>query len=258
MKMRRFFALLLVIVLMLAGCGEDVFDDTALRADAEVLMAAFLNDDYDGCFAVVENAVSDGELRQIFPAIVEELRDLGEYEMTAVGWNRKITGDRDQKSVNYLVSGEGGKYYLSVTKVEGIEGLAGFQISAAEADAEPTRQAGPVNWIVTIIGFAVLGFVIWMVVDCVRRKMKRKWLWIPLVLLGSVVLTLALRDGGMNFRYNIGLYLGVSSLVNYQAGGFMLKLYIPLGAIVYFMKRKQLTAAEEPVQEISNGEEAEG
>lgn len=250
MKLRRFLAVLLVLALMLAGCTEEMIDDSAIRADAEVLLAAFMNDDYDACRAVVDASVADADLEAIFPAIAAELADLGDHEMTVVGWNKKLTGDQDQLTVQYLVSGEGGKYYLYVTEVDGLEGLAGFQIAEAEADAEPTDPAGPVHRVFTVVGIAVLCFVAWMVIDCARRKMKRKWLWIPLIVLGAVILTFTVRDGGMSFRYNIGFYLGLTSLATYAAGGFQVKLFIPVAAIVYFLKRKQLTITEESVVQV--------
>lgn len=254
MKLRKFLALLLVLVLMLAGCSE-VFDDSAIRADAEVLLTAFINDDYDACRAVVNAYVADEDLQAIFPSIAEVMKELGAYEMTAVGWNKKVSDGESLKSVQYLITGEAGKYYLYVSTVDGQEGIAGFQISAAEEDAAPTTPAGPVHYVFTAVGFAVLGFVAWMVIDCALRKMKRKWLWIILILMGCLLLTFTMQDGSVNFKFNIGLYLGVTSLTTFAAGGFKVQLYIPVAAIVYFFKRKELTAKEEPAVQIV--EEAE-
>lgn len=255
MKLRKILAVLLVLVLMLAGCSEEMFDDSAVRADAEVLLAAFVNDDYDACRAVVNGYVADEDLQTIFPSISEVMKELGEYEMTAVGWNKKVSDGQSLKSVQYLITSESGKYYLYVTTVDGQEGIAGFQISAAEEDAEPTTPAGPVHYVFTAVGFAVLGFVAWMVIDCALRKMKRKWLWIILILMGCLLLTFTMQGGSVNFKFNIGLYLGVTSLTTFAAGGFKVQLYIPIAAIVYFFKRKELTTKEEPTVKVI--EEAE-
>lgn len=246
MKLRRFVVLLLVLALMLAGCGgAEVLDDSAVRGHADALMGAFLADDYDACRAIVAPSVADTDLQGIFPAITAELADLGAYEMTAVGWNKKLTGGQDQTTVQYLVSGEGGKYYLFATVIEGVEGLAGFQIAEAEADAEPTEPDGLIHRVVMAFGILILVFVAWMVIDCARRPMKRKWLWMLLIILGAVVLSLSFRDGGVSFRYQLGLYLGLTSLTTYPAGGFMVRLFVPVGAIVYFLKRKQLGVDKE-------------
>lgn len=256
MKLRKFLAVLLVLVLMLAGCdAAEMIDDSAIRADAVVLLESFVNDDYDACRAVVNAYVTDEDLEAFFPAIAAELKDLGAYEMTAVGWNKKMSNGETLTSVQYLISGESGKYYLNVYVEEGMEGIAGMQISSAEEDAAPTTPAGPVHYVFTAVGLAVLGFVAWMVIDCALRKMKRKWLWIILILMGCLLLTFTMQDGSVNFKFNIGLYLGVTSLTTFAAGGFKVQLYIPIAAIVYFFKRKELTAKEEPAVQIV--EEAE-
>ena len=244
MKLRRFFAVLLVLVLVLAGCSEAI-DDSEIRADAVVLLESFVDNDYDACRAILDESVSDSDLQGIFEPIHTALAELGAYEMTAVNWKRQGSGDQDVTAIQYLIESGSGKYYLSVSKLAGREGLAGFQVEQAAEDAEPTTPIGPVHWVFTGIGVAVFGFVIWMVVDCARRKMKRKWLWLPLILLGMVILTFTMQDGGFSFRFNIGLYLGITELTTFAAGGFRAKLYVPLAAIVYFLKRKQLTIGEE-------------
>lgn len=257
MKLRRIFTLLLVLVLVLAGCSEAI-DDSAIRADAQVLLESFVANDYDTCRAILDDSVSDAELEGIFGAIHAELADLGGYEMTAVAWNRKISDGQDVTAIQYLIEAEGGKYYLDVSKLAGQEALAGFQISAAAQDAEPTSPTGPAHWVFTAIGAAVMIFVIWMIVDCARRQMKRKWLWLPLILLATVILTLTMRSGNVSFNFNIGLYLGMTNLTTFARGGFKLMIYVPLGAIVYFFKRKDLTI--QPAPEVLPAEEvyAEG
>ena len=48
---------------MLAGCdAAEMIDDSAIRADAMVLLESFVNDDYDACRAVVNGYVTDEDL----------------------------------------------------------------------------------------------------------------------------------------------------------------------------------------------------
>lgn len=247
MKLKKWFAAVLALMLLLTGCSavSEAIDDSAIRADAEVLLESFVADDYDTCRAVLDENVTDEDLESIFPAIHNVVKELGSYEMTAVAWDRKISNEQDVTAIQYLIEGESGKYYLSVSKLAGQEGLSGFQIEGAEADAEPTTPAGPVHWVFMAIGAAVMIFVIWMVVDCARRKMKRKWLWLILILCVTVLLTLTMRGGNVGFNFRIGLYLGMTSLTTFARGGFKLMIYVPLGAIVYFFKRKDLSLKEE-------------
>ncbi len=251
MKLRKWIVALLVLVLVLSGCNSvsEVIDDSDIRTDAQALLEAFVADDYAACRALLDENVTDADLESIFPAIHHALEELGAYEMTAVNWDRKITNEQNVTAIRYLIEGGSGKYYLTVSKLAGREGLSGFQITDAEADAEPTTPTGPIHWVFTAIGAAVLIFVIWMFVDCARRKMKRKWLWLPLILLGTVLLTLTMRGGNMAFNFKIGLYFGMTSLTTFARGGFKVMLYVPLGAIVYFYKRRDLTIRPEQAPE---------
>lgn len=251
----KILAVFLVLALLLTGCSETV-DDSVLRADAEVLLSTFLEKDYDTCRGIVRRGISDANLQGIFDDICRELEGLGTYEMSAVAWNRKMSEGHDVTSVQYLVESEVGKFYLSVAREENVPGLAGFQFSEAAADAESVTPAGPAHWAFIAVGGAVIGFVIWMIVDCTRRRMKRKWLWMPLILLGTLILTLTMGQGGMNFRFQIGLYLGITNLITFARGGYRVMLYLPLGAIVYFAKRKVLTAQGEEEDHAEGEEEA--
>ena len=85
-------------------------------------------------------------------------------------------------------------------------------------------------------------------------------LWLLAILLGSVAFRLSYASGSINFRTNFGINLSLSSLTRYGDGSFVLSLIIPIGAIVYLIKRKQLqpknaevmSAAQEP-EETQNG-----
>ena len=262
MKLKRLLAVLLVLVLMLSACSElsEAIDDTAIRTEAEALLTAFVRKDYAACRTLVSQDVSDAELEDILEAIHTEVKDLGSWEMTAVAWRRAMSEGKDVTTIQYLVSGEGGKYYLDVAKLADTQGLSGFQITEAEADAEATTPSGLVHRVFTVVGFLTMIFALWMAVDCARRKMRFKWLWLPLIVLGMIVLTLTMKDSDMSWRFNVGLYLGMTNLKTFAAGGFRATVYVPLAAIVYFFKRKDLTEKsvienlpEEPVQ--TEGEE---
>ena len=80
------------------------------------------------------------------------------------------------------------------------------------------------------------------------------------ILLGAVVFRLSYSAGSINFRLNFGINLSLSSLIRYGNGSFALNLLIPVGAIVYLIKRKQLPPRkaevmpeEQETEETQNG-----
>lgn len=257
MKKNRIIVLLLILALVLTGCTE-MIDDSAVRPDAEKLVEAFVQGDYQTCRMYLNEYVSDEDLQQFFPAISAELADLGEYTMTVVNWEFHTKNGETTSGYRYQIDGEGGSYYLDLTVLDGTPGFAGCFVSLAEDAAAPQTTWGIVNWLFLAVGLVGLAFVIWMVVDCAKRKMKRKWLWILLILFLTILLTFTTNESSSNFRFNLGAFLGVTGITTYASGAFEVNVYIPIGALVYFFKRRALTLPEPaPVEEMSNGEETE-
>ena len=238
--MKKFVVLFLVLALLLTGCTE-ITDDPAIRADAEVLLNAFVAADFDACRSVVGANVSDADLQNIFEPVCAELAGLGAYEMTAVAWKRTVSDGSDVTVIQYLIQGEGGNFYMDVAKNAGESGLGGFQFSAAAANAEPTTAMGTVHYMFAFLGAALIVFTGWMALDCFRRNVKYRWLWIVLILLGMAMFTFTMTDGSLRWNFAVGLHLGMTKLDTFATGGFRFTAYIPVAAIVYFFKRKSLT-----------------
>ena len=144
-------------------------------------------------------------------------------------------------AIRYLVTAGSLRFHLEVTKVEGEPGLAGFHVSPAENAGPAEVSAGVMGWVFTGLGVAAWGFVLWMVVDCLRRKMKHKWLWLLTILLVWMVFSLSLFQGKASIHFNFGVLIGLSRLSVFADGSRALYLYLPLGAVSYFFTRKKLT-----------------
>lgn len=90
---------------------------------------------------------------------------------------------------------------------------------------------------VLYIGFIVLAFVV-----CLRtRNLKRKWLWAIISLLGAGEILFNWTTGAwqfklLNFGFNISAFMPATP---YTA--VILKFYIPVGGILFFIKRLTLT-----------------
>lgn len=256
MRKNRLLALLLAMVLVLAGCAESI-DDSAIRAEAAAVMDGMIAGDYDVCRANISSRITDGELIEAFGQLSPNMARLGEYELKLVEWKRNVSNGVDQTAIRYLVTTEQGNYQLDVTKIAGETGLVGFFISDAQEETLRTAEPmGLTHWLFLAAGLAASAFVIWMVVDCARRKIKRKWLYILMILLATVLLTVSMENGSFNLRFNIGLYFGTTGLTTYTDGDFLAQIYVPVGALVYFFKRKTLTQTEEEYGE-EKMEEAE-
>lgn len=246
--------LILVLAVFLSSCGVD-FDDSAIRQEAAAVLDGLIAGDYDAVRDGLSSQITDSDLRAVFASLSREMEGLGEYEISPQEW--RITNQDGVKltAIRYLVTAGQTRFVIDVTKVEGEQGISGFHVRPAEAAGPAKMSAGAIGWAVTGVGIAAWVFVLWMVVDCLRRKMKRKWLWVPLILLLFMGFHLSLIQGNAAFRVNFGLLLGLSNLTAYSDGSRALTLYLPLGAIAYFLNRSKLTR-KEPVAEVEHEMEA--
>ena len=111
-----------------------------------------------------------------------------------------------------------------------------------------------INQIMLILAISIPLFCLFALVQCIRTKVKRKWLWILFILFafGSVSLnwsTSDLRIGLLNFQL-----LGSGLRGQGMGGPRVLTVAFPLGAIWFLLKRKALTLAPTPKETPSDTE----
>ena len=85
-----------------------------------------------------------------------------------------------------------------------------------------------------------MAFTIWMFVDCLRCKMKYKFVWAILTVFG-IALNLTVGET-FSFSFHIGLFVQMSTVqVDPGLVAVVTKLVIPVGAILYLCLRKKFT-----------------
>ncbi len=261
--MKRIVCILVLLALLLTGCGprELNIDDSEFRPSATAMLDGLLEGDYAACRAVMTRQVDDASLRAAVEQMSGLLAEVESYSLTPVGWNKKVTNGTGMSSLRYEMQTEAGDYYVELVLVEGVDGLAGFHITPIEhttvtGNPGTMKGADALQWLVLLFGVAEYGFVIWMAVDCLRRKPKAKVGWLLLILLISSIFTLTITSGRLSFNFNFGIYLHLSTLLKDSAGAIQLKLFVPLGAIVYWFRRKKLySPVEEQPAELGEDEE---
>lgn len=216
-----------------------------------------INDDYDDAYAMVEATVIDAEFREYWNQMQYVVDGAENYEIEQIGWNVNTTNGVTTSTTAHQVYFDNGKTILfRVTTQEGIEGIAGIYFSDATEFLNDTETFVPTTRIVLIVySVLAIAFCIWMLVDCIRRKIKRKPLWIILILVG-ISFTVTVGETSA-FKFMIGLMLQGSSVVaDPSILSVVIKLVVPVGAIVYLCLRKKLTAVPESVDSPDGTSEA--
>jgi hypothetical protein len=125
--------------------------------------------------------------------------------------------------------------------------IIGFHVNAMDQSLETRNRFGLVGkttlqYAVLVAAIASVALSIYACVLCVRTKMqRRKWLWILATLLGIGKLSVDWATGNWGFQL-LSLQLLSASAVAAPYGPWYIAASIPLGAIIFLIKRKSLTA----------------
>lgn len=258
---RRFSLIILVMALLLFFAGCSVKDDPEIRADVESFLGALRSGDADAAYALVYSGIGQEEFDTAFAQMHGMVSDLDNYELTPIQYNYSKKNSIEQIQLAYRLTSADSAFLVTATSVQGYDGLVGFYITPEEQTTlhytgtlSQMQGANAAQWIVLAIGALTWVYTIWLIVDCCRRKIRRKPLWI-LILLCCVLFTVSMGNGSMGIRFNIGLYLKLSSLIRYGNGAWELGLMFPVGAIVYHALRRKLTIQHEDAPPLPQPEE---
>ncbi len=232
-------ALILLVTLISCTPDMDVGNNTEL---ADQFMDHVIADDYDAAYGMVKATVTDPDFRAYW-ATVQTVADGAEtYEMKQIGWNLNRSNGVTTRTTAYQAELDNGRtVLLRVVTQDGIEGIAGIHFSDITYFLASTEAFVPtVRVILWVVSALAMAFTVWMLVDCLRRKMKYKVVWAILIFF-CLCFTFTVGETS-NFSFNVGLFFQTSSI---EADPGLLavvtKLVIPVGAILYLCLRKKFT-----------------
>lgn len=169
-----------------------------------------------------------------------------------------LGGDTRSKAVNIAYQwNSSDKWYagnISWKEVDGSKTVNAINISLLPASLEQTNafnlfQKGVLHWIFLFLGASALCLSVVALVVCIRTKIpKRKWLWILFIVAGVGQLTLNWTTGDMHLNVFASQFFGVGVFRPNAYAAWMVTISLPLGAIVFLMRRKKL--ADFKVQEL--------
>jgi len=247
-KLRVALVLLSVLLLIcsLTACVNEE-TESRMRGHCETVLDALLAGDTEAAYAVLTAAGSREEFDAFCVQVLPMLEGVESYELKQTGWHVYTENGVTDTTLTYLMTcSNGAQYLVEVSESSDTAGLTGFFLNSPQAEME---NAAPIalRTVFLVFSLAVLAFCIWMIVDCVRRKVRYKALWIILILVGfSLTVTL----GGGNFHLNgtVGLVAATSTItLNAMTAVSVTTVTVPVGAVIYFLLRRRLTTpAVEP------------
>lgn len=238
-KVKLSFSILLIITLLSLVCSCTTNEqDACAEALTVSILDGFIANDYDAIHAIFNGIADDRELESFYGAVYDLLKDAQSYTLEQIGWHTSVDDGVSSYSVTFEMTTDIGEIFVIETSLyEDDNSLYGFTITPYSTNAASTIALRPFQIAFLVITLISTAFSIWMIVDCARRKIRKKALWIIIILLSaSLICTLGTDPG---FETSLSLILPLSS-VSIENLSTEFNLTIPLGAIIYFFIRKRL------------------
>lgn len=236
---KRIFALFSVFLTLLcllfaSGCSASEHDAIGITRE---FIDSIIADDYDTAFSYFADT-DKASFDDFYSRMRSKLEGVRSYTLDYTSSSRKI-----ENGVSYyyftfeLIAEETGfsieTYFDQNDKLHTVNFLPKTALSS--------REIKPYKMVSAAFSLAAIGFCVWMIVDCAKRNVRKKALWILLVLAGFAF------NITFGYRFNIGfsfvLALPISS-VSSDSLCTSLRMALPFGAILYCMLRKKMTVPQ--------------
>jgi hypothetical protein len=151
---------------------------------------------------------------------------------------------------SYKVETDNGSTLLFTVKTaKEFEGIYAVNFYDATDFINDTDRLIPtLNVVFIVISLLAIGFTLWMIIDCIRRNIRRKVLWIILNFIGLLFSFTFNYGGDVNFNFTIGLILRFSNITaDIWTASVKASIVLPIGSLIYFLVRKKYTL--KPVSE---------
>ena len=249
MKRKLFSAILLLFaaLLLFSACNNIPQETEKARELTEQFIDAVIANDPDTAYAVLTKEADPERFSQVFPQMVALFDGTENYTIKQNGWHTSLNNGVQTTTMTYALETDKEKVLIiQSTLVEGYEGLYRINFSDTEWVTTKSKELMPLNAALIVFSLAAMAFSIWMLVDCIKRKVSKKPLWIILILLG-IKLTLTMTPQNFKFNWAMGLFLKLSGVnADIYSNVLTITCLIPIGAIIYFFVRKRITKKDPP------------
>ena len=246
--------LICISLLCFAGCGDYTDDDVRAESDKNKQLATkffnyVLEDKQAEAYKMVKGSCSFEEFSESYATFREAFEGATDFEILLYSEDCFTTkGNEDNESATvfcdnvYELELDNGRY---LTATVSTSSLSDKTIDFVEVDETTTfrKITGVITPIINIaivnIYIGTIVFTVFMIIDCAKRRIKLKVLWI-LLLFAAMTYSVSL-GGEFALGFELGATLEPSYIEAYPVYETIdIYLSVPAGAIIYFFVREHL------------------
>ena len=253
MKLQSRLAALLLLALALAGCGPVKFATPQEEATAQGWIARLRARDFDAISDAMDPSTKAGELRATLEKMADAFPPGAPTSTKLVGDNHVTSNDTRMVNLTYEYEfpGQWMLANVAIRSRAGVDSIVGFSAyrmpgSLEERNRFALADKPAICYLVLALAIGVPAFTIFALVVCARTKLRgRKWPWIIAILLGVGRLSVDWASGQWGFQPLIVQLLGAGAVAA-PFGPWILSVSLPLGALVFLVRRESLKSADVP------------
>lgn len=243
-------------LLLLSGCDQQALVDrltpTNEGAIAKQLLAEIAASKFDQVEPQLDPKLRDDQLVNRLKEIATQFPTDAAESMTVLGSQTLKTAQFERFDLTFEYAYPD-KWLWANVLLERREGkllVLGIHVNSLPEPLEKTNRftlsgKGPVQYIFLVFAMAVPIFVLATLVICIRTRIsRRKWAWVIFVSLGLTQLSLNWTTGQLWFSAFYFSLLGGGFSKAIPAAPAMFHVGVPLGAIIFLLRRKRLASAQ--------------
>jgi hypothetical protein len=239
---------ILSVLLALSGCAKQNEEANArLEEQTRGMIDALLADDSAKAYGFVRTAIGEAD----FPPVYEQMRGMlagvTDYTLERLSHNETDTSYALSFLLTAEVAGEEVTYAITAQEAVGGIGLNAFHLqknAVVVGTLLTMGEATPLQWGALLLGLAAWVVTVIALVDCWRHAKDSRGMGIMLILIGMLSLSFTLTPAfGISVTH--GYYFPYTAYVTASTGESALHLFLPLGAIGYFLLRRRFLHPED-------------
>lgn len=249
------FTLILIPLLFLTSC-QDTTESEELRSLTVRMIDAMKAGDPEAAYALALGACTQEEFDEFYEEHKETFLSISTYELYTHSVTTETEKGKTYEVAQFVLLSEEVDLVISTSLAKNGDTIAGLSVGKPDGNAATLLEnSGTIftlgksdakQWALLAVSLLTIGYIVWAAIDCARRKIEGKALWLVFILIGIFSLSFTFGNGDFGFAFNISFIFKYTALIGHVKGLLTLRLMIPVGAITYTILRKKLHAPPAP------------
>ena len=245
--------LICISILCFTGCDEHYEDIEKESNKNEELATKFfthvLNDEMAEAYKMVKNECSFEEFSDSYATFREAFEGATEFEIVLYREDGSTSDDYEEDEGYYVYCDnvyelelDNGKYLTATVSTSSLSDntIDFVEVNETTTFRNITKFSLPfINFSLISLYVGIIVFTVFMIIDCAKRRIKLKALWI--ILIFAAMTYFASFGGELSIAYELGVTLEPSYIEAFPVFETIdIYIAIPAGAIIYFFVREHL------------------